>query len=325
MPIPILLTAFLLASEGPSFLREMRVIMGTTADVQVTGGADPTAALDMAFGALDEVDRTMSLWKESELTALNRAGGGCVSDELFFVLEDALAIAALSGGAFDPTVEPLVRATGGLGGHHRRLSAPERTRLLARVGFRRVRLDPRLRSVALDPGTALDLGGIAKGYAVDRALAALRAAGAQGAVVDLGRSSLGAFGDALALDVADPEDPARSPWASFVVREAAVGSSGADQRKDHIFDPRTGRPARRVLAATVVASSACEADALSTAVFVLGGEEGLALLERRGAAGFVLVKENGRRVAWTTHGFAESHELTLAPGVLLRPRSGAAR
>src|SRR6266545_3256961 len=179
MPIPILLTAFLLASEGPSFLREMRVIMGTTADVQVTGGADPTA-LDMAFGALDEVDRTMSLWKESELTALNRAGGGGVSDELFFVLEDALAIAALSGGAFDPTVEPLVRATGGMGGPHRRLSARERTRLLARVGFRRVRLDPRLRSVALDPGTALDLGGIAKGYAVDRALAALRASGPSG-------------------------------------------------------------------------------------------------------------------------------------------------
>src|SRR6266581_2997516 len=324
MPVPCLLAVFLLAPESPG-LREMRVVMGTTADVRVVGAADPTAALDGAFAALDEVNRTMSLWKESELAALNRAGGGRVSDGLFFVLEDALAIAALSGGAFDPTVEPLVRATGGLGGPHRRLSAPERTRLLARVGFRRVRLDPRLRSVALDPGTALDLGGIAKGYAVDRALAALRAAGARGAVVDLGRSSLGAFGDAFALDVADPEDPARSPWASFVVREAAVGSSGADQRKDHIFDPRTGRPARRVLAATVVASSACEADALSTAVFVLGGEEGLALLERRGAAGFVLVKENGRRVAWTTHGFAESHELTLAPGVLLRPRSGAAR
>jgi len=75
----------------------------------------------------------------------------------------------------------------------------------------------------------------------------------------------------------------------------------------------------------VVASSACEADALSTAVFVLGPEEGLALLERRGAAGFVLVRENGRRILSATRGFAESHELTLAPGVLLRPRNGAAR
>ena len=162
-------------------------------------------------------------------------------------------------------------------------------------------------------------------WAVDRALAALRAAGARSAVVDLGRSSLGVFGDALALDVADPEDPTRPPWASFVVREATVGSSGADQRKDHVFDPRTGRAARRVLAATVVASSAREADALSTAVFVLGAEEGLALLERSGAAGFVLVKEHGRRIVWATRGFAESHELTLAPGVLLRSRRSAER
>src|SRR6266581_2203883 len=141
MPVPCLLAVFLLAPESPG-LREMRVVMGTTADVRVVGAADPTAALDGAFAALDEVNRTMSLWKESELAALNRAGGGRVSDGLFFVLEDALAIAALSGGAFDPTVEPLVRATGGLGGPHRRLSAPERTRLLARVGFRRVRRDP---------------------------------------------------------------------------------------------------------------------------------------------------------------------------------------
>jgi thiamine biosynthesis lipoprotein len=319
MPGPILLAALLLAPEVPGLLREIRVVMGTTADVRVSGASDPTVALDAAFGALDEVDRAMSLWKESELTALNRAGSGRVSDGLFSVLEDALVIAALSGGAFDPTVEPLVRATGGLGGPHRRLSAPETKRLLARVGFRRVRLDPHARSVALEPGTALDLGGIAKGYAVDRALTALRAAGAQGAVVDLGRSSLGVFGDALALDVADPEDPVRPPWAWFVVREAAVGSSGADQRKDHIIDPRTGRPARRVLAATVVAAEAMEADALSTAVFVLGPDDGLALLERRGAAGFVLLKENGRRVAWTTRGFAETHQLTLAPGVLLRP------
>src|SRR6266705_2077910 len=261
MPVPCLLAVFLLAPESPG-LREMRVVMGTTANVRVVGAADPTAALDGAFAALVEVDRAMSLWKESELTALNRAGGGCVSDELFFVLEDALAIAALSGGAFDPTVEPLVRATGGLGGRRRRLSTSETRRLLTRVGFRRVRLDHRARSVALDPGTAVDLGGIAKGYAVDRALAALRGAGAQSAVVDLGRSSLGVFGDAVALDVADPEDPARPPWASFVVREATVASSGTDQRTDHIFDPRTGRAARRVLAATVVASSASEADAL---------------------------------------------------------------
>src|SRR3989441_11002997 len=176
MALIILLAAFLVAPDGQGFRREMRVVMGSTADIWVAGAADPTAALDAGFGELDQVDRDMSLWKESELTALNRAGGGGVSDGLVRVLEAAMMVAALSGGAFDPTVEPLVRATGGLGGPHRRLSASETKRLLARVGFRRVRLDPRARTVALDPGTAVDLGGIAKGYAVDRALAALREA-----------------------------------------------------------------------------------------------------------------------------------------------------
>src|SRR5262245_26610239 len=236
-----------LAASGPGgdiahSAREARLVMGTVAEVVVEGVPETNAALDAAFAALDDVDRRMSLWKPSELSALNARGAGELSPPLFTVLDRSLEIARASQGAFDPTVEPLVRAAGGMGGPRRALDAAERRRLLARVGWSRIRLDASRRTIDL-AGTSVDLGGIAKGYAVDEALAALRAQGARAAMVDLGRSSVGTFGRPLVLDIADPERKDGPPWGTFVLEDASVGSSGGDQKKDHILDPRTGRPA----------------------------------------------------------------------------------
>jgi thiamine biosynthesis lipoprotein len=295
--------------------------MGTRAEVQVAGVEDPAAAVDAAFRALDLVDRSMSLWKESELTRLNRDGEARVSAELQAVLAHALDMAAASDGAFDPTVEPLVRAAGGFGGTRRALTTAQRKRLLAKVGARHVHLERTSGSVRLDPGTALDLGGIAKGYAVDLALRALRAAGAESGLVDLGQSSVSVFGQPLTLDVRNPERPDGPSWARFRLSEGHVSTSGGDQREGHILDPRTGRPAHRVLSATVIAGSAVEADALSTAVFVLGPDRGLALLERRGAAGFVLWRRRGSAVVETTAGMRSLYGLEPAAGVVVHERS----
>jgi thiamine biosynthesis lipoprotein len=303
-------------SLPPAPAREVRLVMGTLADVRLSGPEDPGPALDAAFTALELVDRRMSLWKDSELRRLNRRGQARCSPELLAVLEHALDVAADSGGAFDPTVEPLVRAAGHLGAAPRRLSSSASLR--SRVSWRHVHLDRRQGHVRLAGRARLDLGGIAKGYAVDRALLALRAEGASEALVDLGGSSIAGFGAEVTLDVRNPDGSEWPPWASFVVAEGAVGSSGADERPGHIFDPRTGLPADVVAGATVVASTAMEADALSTAVFVLGADEGLALLERRGAAGFVLLRENGRPLIRTTPGFAAAFRLVPAPGVELR-------
>jgi FAD:protein FMN transferase len=316
-PAPTALLAFSLLAAAP--VREVHLVMGTTAEVQVTGVVEPAPAIDAAFAALDRVDLLMSLWKPSELTTLNRVGRGRVSLETSTVLWHALDMSHASGGAFDPTIQPLARASGQLGGKRRNLGRCERWRLLARVGTAHVHLDPATREVSLDPGTRLDFGGIAKGYAVDLALEALRSAGARGGLVDLGGSSLGVFGTSTVVAVRDPERPAASPWATFELREAALGTSGGDQRGEHIFDPRTGLPARKVLAATVVARSAMEADALSTAVYVLGADEGLALLARRGAAGLVLSREEGRAVIHASPGFAAAHALRPAEGVAVRP------
>jgi thiamine biosynthesis lipoprotein len=310
--------AGLLLSMPPPPAREVRVVMGTSAEVRLTGLAEAEPVLDAAFAALARVDDAMSLWKPSELTRLNDAGGGRASADLLAVVAHGLEVASASSGAFDPTVEPLVRATGGLGGAPRVLDAAERRRLLAGVGFRRVRVDRERGALYLRPGTRLDLGGIAKGYAADLALAALKRAGAASGLVDLGGSSLGVFGEPLVVDVRDPETPDGEPWASFRVEEAAVASSGGDQRPGHILDPRTGRPARGILAATVVARTGIEADALSTAVFVLGAHDGLRLLEQRGAAGLVLLRERGHRVIRTTPGFAAAYSLVVADRVRAR-------
>ncbi len=260
----------------------------------------------------------MSLWHESELVALNASGRAAVSPETFAVVARAIEIARASGGAFDPTVEPLVRAGGHLGTPRRRISVREQAALRKTIGPGHVHLDSVTRTIALDPGTRLDLGGIAKGYAVDQALAAARGAGAARAMVDLGGSSLGALGEPLTVVVRDPDHADASPWAELTIDAGAIGTSGGDQRPGHILDPRTGKPARGVLAATVVAPTAMDADALGTAVFVLGAREGLALLGARGAEGLVLLRERGRPVIVTTRGFAARHRLRTRPGVIAR-------
>jgi thiamine biosynthesis lipoprotein len=310
--------AGLFAAAGPSAAREVRLVMGAPAEVSVSGAPDPGAALTAAFAALQRVDDEMTLWRPSPLARLNAAGGARVSAGLLAVIARALEVARDSGGAFDPTVEPLVRAAGKLGDPARSMDGRERRRTLRRVGAANVRLDPGRGAVRLLHGARLDLGGIAKGYAADLALAALQAAGARAGLVDLGGSSLAVFGEGAAVAIADPGDRANAPWGSFRLEGAALGTSGTAERGAHILDPRTGEPAARVLSATVVAASGMEADALSTALFVLGRERGLALLARRGASGFVLEREEGRSVMWTTPGFARAHALQAAPGVLVR-------
>jgi thiamine biosynthesis lipoprotein len=290
--------------------REVRVIMGTTAEIAAEGVADPRA-LDDAFAAVWRVDALMSLWKETELTALNRDGEGHLSADTLTVVRHALEVAKASGGAFDPTVEPLVRARGGYGGPPRQPSADETRQLLRRVGFDQVTIDQE-GCVRLNRGGGIDLGGIAKGYAADLALAALRKVGARAGLVDLGGSSIGTFGAELTMAVRNPEDPNGEPVATFVLDDGAVATSGFDQRGEHVLDPRTGEPARAVLGTTIVASTGIEADALSTAVFVLGAPAGLALAGGRGAAALVLVRESGRAVLHTTPGFAERFRLRTA-------------
>jgi len=294
--------------------REMRMVMGTAAALEVRGAPHPEAALDAAFAVLGRVDDALTQYRDSELVRLNAAGIAEVSTDLQVVLRAALDVATASQGAFDPSVEPLLRAAGYYAGAPRALGDSERRDAMNRVGFTRVRLEGR--RVRLPEGGGLDFGGIAKGYAADEALRALRSAGARGASVDLGNSSIALFGPADLVGVRDPTQAGAEPLAHFRLENEALATSSQSEQPGHIVDPRNGRPAEAALGVTVVAARAMEADALSTAVFVLGAEAGLRLLRSRGAEGFVLERGPGGGLHLrATPGFAARHELRARPGL----------
>lgn len=287
---------------------EVRVVMGTVARLEVWGVASPNPVLDAAFAAIGRVDDTVSLWKDSELVRLNGGGKADASPDLLAILRSALDIAAATEGAFDPSIEPLLRAQGFYDALPRALPEDERRRILSRVGYQRVRLDgPKVR---LGPGMALDLAGIAKGYALDQALAALRKGKASAAVVDLGGSSIGAFGTPVEVEI-------RGGLGTFRLENASLGTAGGDQRTRHILDPRTGKPAEGIVMATVVAPSGIEADGLDTALYVLG-EAGLQVLASRGVDGFVVKQAGAGHELVMTSGFAGRRHLRLAKGVTAR-------
>jgi thiamine biosynthesis lipoprotein len=310
--------ALLLAVAATEPVREVRPALGTTAEVLVVGVADAAPALRSAWAALQELEESLSPEKpQNELARLNARGGGTASQALRTLIAHALEVAAASHGAFDPTVAPLLLASAGPPGHPRHLGDGERRALLQRVGAARVKLDPATGALQLRPGTALDLSGVARGFAADRAVEALQAAGVRSGLVSVGYGSMRAFGAPLTVEVRGPVSEV-PPWAHFELGAMALGRCGGDQDDLLVLDPRTGEAPRKVLGATVVAASAMEATALAMALYVLGPEEGFELLKQRGAAGFVLIRERGRSIVRATRGFTQSYDLEPAPGILVR-------
>ncbi len=261
--------------------------------------------IESACAALDEVERleqALSVYLESsELSRVNREAAQRavpVSRETSRALREALRLAEFTGGAFDPAAGALVKAWGFFAGPRRVPAADELDAARAASGFRHVRLENgRIRFLA--PGVEFNLGAMGKGFALDTAAARLSGP----ALLGCGQSSYLAVG-------APPLEPAgwvvalghpcrpEKPIAHIRLKDRALGTSGAahqfftheGRRYGHILDPRTGRPAHRLLSATVLAPTAAEADALSTACFVLGAQESCALLARRPGLGAVLTR-----------------------------------
>jgi thiamine biosynthesis lipoprotein len=262
----------------PAPVTRARWLMGTlfTASAPAASPADSArvgAALDAALDTVAALERTLSNWNAaSELSRLNDAGASAaLSEPLRAVLDSALVWAAATQGAFDPTIEPLVRAYD-LRGAGRVPDAATLNAARARVGYTRI-----VRSgdtVQLN-GAQLDLGGIAKGFALDRAAALLAARNVRDAVLDAGGQRFGS-GPAQAW-LADPRDRDRAavrvqlPAGSLSTstqRERALVVRG--RRVGHVLDPRTGEPVPGEASVSVAAASGTRADALSTALLVLG-------------------------------------------------------
>jgi FAD:protein FMN transferase len=254
---------------------------------------DSTArqAARAAFDRIASLESMMSDYRpQSELRRLQLRPDEwvTVSPELFDVLARALRLAELTHGAFDPTVGPLValwreaRRTGQLPGAEALHAAR------GGVGWKRVSLDVEARAVRLPAGTQLDLGGVAKGYILQEALQSLRTGGVDRAVIEAGGDIVA--GDAppgtggWRIDVSDASPAFARQAASFA--NAALATSGptaqfaliGGTRYSHVIDPRTGWALTHQHTARVISADATTADALATALTVLGDDERAAVL-----------------------------------------------
>jgi thiamine biosynthesis lipoprotein len=284
--------------------------MGTRLSIEIPAPVREEV-FEAAFDEVARLEMVMSNWDESsEISRLNRAAAApfrC-SPDLFAAVAAALGWAERTGGAFDPTVEPLVRDLG-LRGPEGRLpgavgpgvaaSASRAGRHpAAPIGWRHVRLSQGDRTVRFDaPGVGVDLGGIGKGIALDAAAAVLARSGVNAALLDFGGQVL-ALGPppgrrGWTVGIADPADRERAVGA-VVLRDASLASSGNGERgtgaagAGHILDPLRRAPARFGGTVTVRAADAASADALSTALFVMGPEEGRAWAGAHGIAALYL-------------------------------------
>jgi len=305
---PVLVLAFFVACRSDRDPVRVdsgfRTVMGTFSRIIVLAPSEAAAqdCIAAAFQQQRHVDELMSDYKEdSELSQVNRqafAEPVHVSEETFAVLEKAKAFSVLSGGAFDVTIGPLGDLWHGAADANVAPTEAQITEARSKVGYEKLLLDPQTRTVRFAvEGMRLDLGGIAKGYAIDLSVAALKEHGAVGGMVDIGGDVM-CFGTppkGKSTWVVGLQDPTVAPddlatdklLLTLKVTDAAVTTSGdyrrftqiQGRRESHIMDRQSGHGANQLVSVTIIAPDATSADALATAVSVLGLDKGLSLIE----------------------------------------------
>lgn len=270
------------------------------------------SAMRSAIEEIRRVERLMTSWRDdSEIAAVNRGAGSAVvvGPETYEVVDRSLWAGKISNGAFDITFHTM----GGLWKFGDAAdavpgvpAAAEIERLRKLVDYRLIRLDPKARSVTLPKGRKIDLGGIAKGYAVDKASRILREAGLGSFLAQAGGDLYGAGrkpdGSPWVSGVQDPRAPDGVYFAVLELEDRAFSTAGDyarayivdGKRYHHIIDPRTGYPARACRSVTVWAPDAFVADAVDDGVFILGPKKGLELVESLDGTGAVIVDEENK-------------------------------
>ncbi len=291
-----------------------REIMGTFARIVAVAKHEWQGRryIEAGFNELNRMDDMMSDYKaDSELSKVNReafANSVKVTPELFDILQKSVEYSRLSNGAFDITVGPLVDLWHKAGETNSMPDANTIAATKAKVGYEKLILDTKAQTVRFAvEGMRLDLGGIGKGYAVDKAVEAMKRKGAVGGMVDSG-GNIGCFGrpahgGSWLIGIQDPgladsgqriADSAGNglaegsqPMMVLKLVDCAVATSGdynrfvmvGGKKVSHIIDTNSGGGAGKLSSDTIIAKTAVDADALSTAVNVLGPEKGLALIE----------------------------------------------
>jgi thiamine biosynthesis lipoprotein len=287
------------SSTAPQKVDASRMSMACLYSISAYGVERAAVArtLERALDEVDRIDRLMSHYRaDSPLSRVNREaarGPVAVDPELFDFIAMALAYGRDSGGAFDITVGPLMKAWGFFGGDGKVPTADELARARSVTGMRHVTLNARERTIRFDrDGVAIDLGGIAKGYAVDRAVDVLRRENIGAALVSACGSTIYALGrppgePSWTVEIQDPFDTRRIAFP-VALEDRALSVSGASEkffehdgvRYSHIMDPRTGRPVGGVLSVVVQAPTGTGGDAIDNVLFVEGVERSRAFLRR---------------------------------------------
>ena len=314
-----------MAAPGSALYTYGFPLMGGHGSLESVDVRGETEARRVARAAEDEARRIevkYSRYREASVVSeINRNAGRtpvAVDEETEALVRSAIALSRATAGRFDPTVGVLRLVWDFKGG--RVPSSEEIAALLPFVDAESVRV--RNRTVFLPrAGMEIDLGGVGKEYAADRAAAVLRENGVRCGIVNFAGDvrTIGCRGDGgpWRIGVADPRRRGSCRFAVFVLGEAGIATSGDYERgfvRDgvryhHILDAKTGWPARGVASATVVAATAERAGNLASAAFLLGPEDGLALLESSPGAEGALILEDGRIVA--TQGMRDLSDLPI--------------
>ena len=292
------------AKRGVQLDSGHHLVMGTFARVVAVAKDSGTAekCIQAALEEIHKADELMSDYKDdSEISELNRDGAERavrVSESTYEVLQTSIEFSELTGGAFDITVGPLVDL---FHSAEKETVAPSKEQIAqakSKVGYEKLKLNRQNRTVTFSvEGMRVDLGGIAKGYAIDKAVQIMQTCGAIGGMVDIG-GDIRCFGtptrgkDHWLIGLQDPNETtdglgAGEPLLVLKLTDAAVATSGGYRRfaliegkkYSHIIDTKTGYSTDQLASVTIISKNATDADALATAVSVMGAEKGLTLIE----------------------------------------------
>ena len=278
--------------------RKTAIAMDTLVTIEVLGAGAPGAeqAIDRALGWFREIEARCTRFDPgSELRLLCAQPGRpiAVSPLLFRVVEFAVSVAEATGGAFDPTVGALLARTGFDRNYATGVREPCPAESTRSVTYKAVILDGERQTIELGEPLVLDLGAIAKGFAIDLAMAELSEfeSAAVEAGGDLRVRGLNAEGRSWRVGIRHPRH-AGTLAEVVALSDAAICTSADDERVTadghHIFEPQGRRSARGVASSTVIAPTAMAADAFATAAFVLGPVAGIAFLEKQGVEGMLV-------------------------------------
>ena len=293
---------------------EKRVLMGTIFEIKVYCKNSKKAkdSIDAAFKDIDRMENLFSVYKpESDVSVLNATGVYQVSEEVMELTKLSVHYSSITGGAFDITVLPLISMWKSASKSGKIPSDSEVEECMKLVGSGKINIDEKNQKIYFPKrGMKIDFGGIAKGYAVDRAVKLLKQNGIHTGLVNAG-GNIAVFGSReWRISVRNP-DKTGDDITVLTMRDLSVATSGdyeryffLDKKKiSHIINPFTGYPAEGVLSVTVVTENPASADVLSTAVFVLGPVKGVELIEKLCNAECLVI--DGKGVIYRSAGFSD--------------------